>query len=412
MQLKSPTTQIKELTLVNGLKVIVGEISQATDAYFAVSYKVSARNELPNNAGINLILAGVLLNDNESTEVNDEAGLNSFHFEDFTTYVQPVRLTDLKSVFKHHAVLMSTPKMSEATLHAEIQRRNSHRAENDVFVSNISTPKEVIKLLYPRSGYANDAAGDPTTLADLDIEQLRAWHRRWYMPNNATLTVVGNVNADNILRWAEQYFSPIPNRPLESSNFTKEDSEPGKRHIELHKNTNEPLSIMAFNLPDLATFNDDPKASGTLDIIVELLTRYFLLMPDGYGSAHGTLNQDAGIFLLSVTALSAIQSPSQLEKGLHTYLNELKQTLIDKQTLQQVRENCLTRLAEQEQNPLILTEVLLRLHYSKLPLSRRTEKHQALLSVTPMDIQGFANKYFTEPRMTTAHIFPMTDLSG
>ncbi|MBV7551154.1 hypothetical protein KW841_02195 [Pseudomonas sp. PDM28] len=64
MQLKYPTTPTKELTLDNGLKIITGEISQAADAYIDLAYKVSRCNELPENAGINIILSSLLLNDN------------------------------------------------------------------------------------------------------------------------------------------------------------------------------------------------------------------------------------------------------------------------------------------------------------------------------------------------------------
>ena len=206
---------------------------------------------------------------------------------------------------------------------------------------------------------------------------------------------------------AEQHFSAIPHKPLEVFKYDKEAAEPGKRHIEVSKDTNEPLAIMAFNLPDFDFFKGDPNALGALDIIEELLKNHFRLTPDGSGAARKILNQNAGIFFLSVKALSADQTPSQLESGMRTYLNELKRNPIDAQSLEHARENILTRWAGWEHNPSALPYLLTTYHYAKLPLDSRAQRYQALLNITPMDIQNFANTYFKEQRMTTAHIFPM-----
>ncbi|UVM04802.1 M16 family metallopeptidase [Pseudomonas laurylsulfatiphila] len=407
MQLKYPTTPTKELTLDNGLKIITAEISQASDAYIDLVYKVSSCNELPENAGINITLASVLFSDNEHTSAPDENEHLSFHFDDFTTYRQRVRLADLDEAFSQLATMMSAPKMTEASLQAVIQETNSNRAARDIFISNYLTPQEVTELLYPFSGYSNNPQGTPTSLSRLDLDQLQQWHQRWYMPNNATLIVVGNVNTDNILSLAEQHFSAIPHKPLEVFKYDKEAAEPGKRHIEVSKDTNEPLAIMAFNLPDFDFFKGDPNALGALDIIEELLKNHFRLTPDGSGAARKILNQNAGIFFLSVKAQSADQTPCQLESGLRTYLNKLKRNPIDAQSLEHARENILTRWAGWEHNPSALPYLLTTYHYAKLPLDSRAQRYQALLNITPMDIQNFANTYFTEQRMTTAHIFPM-----
>jgi zinc protease len=407
MQTKYPTTPTKELTLDNGMKIIVAELSGTTEAHIELNYKVSHCNEPSESAGINLMLACVLLQDNQDTVSPDVYELSSFHRDDFTSYIQRIPPSCLEEAFSQHATLMAAPKMTDETLQTEIQLRNSYRAEGDVFISNYSTPQEINELLYPFSSYSNMAEGTPTSLSSLDINQLHQWHQRWYMPNNATLVVVGNVNAADVFKLAEQHFSSIPHRPLEAFHYLKETSEPGKRHIELRKNTKVPFAVTGFNLPDRNFFNEDPKAFGALGILAELLTNYFLLMPDGWGVAGVRCYENAGLFSLSVTALSADQTPSQLEQGLHTYINELKRNPIDTQTLEQAREKRLTRWAKREQDPLILPAIITKYHHSKLPLSNRAQEYQALLGVTAKDIQDCANTYFTEQRMTTAHIFPM-----
>ncbi|MNM68084.1 Peptidase M16 inactive domain protein [compost metagenome] len=407
MQTKYPTTPTKELTLDNGMTIIVAELSGTTEAHIELNYKVSHCNETPESAGINLMLASVLLQDNQDIALPDSHELNSFHRDDFTSYIQQVLPSSLNEAFSQYAIMMATPQITDESLQSGIQLRNSYRAEADVFISNYSTPQEIKELLYPFSSYSNMADGTPASLSSLDIHQLHQWHQRWYMPNNATLVVVGNVSAANVFELAEQHFSAIPHRPLEAFNHLKVTSEPGKRHIELRKKTKEPFAVTGFNLPDRNFFNEDPKAFGALGILAELLTNYFLLIPDGWGVAGVRNYENAGLFYLSVTALSADQTPSQLEQGLHTYISELKRNPIDTQTLEQAREKTLALWAKDEQDPLTLPSIVTTYHHSKLPLSNRAQEYQALLGVTAKDIQDFANTYFTEQRMTTAHIFPL-----
>lgn len=410
MQTKYPATPTQELTLDNGMKIIVAELSGTTEAHIELNYKVSHCYEPSDNAGINLMLASVLLQDNQDIELPDATELTSWHKADSTSYKQQILPSSLNEALSQHAIMMAAPKMTDESLQEAIQLQNSYRAVGDVFISNISTPQEIQELFYPLSRYANMADGTPTSLASLDISRLHQWHQRWYMPNNATLVVAGNVDAATVFKLAERHFSAIPRKPLEAFNHTKEASEPGKRHIELRKNTKEPMAVMAFNLPDRNFFYDDPKAFGALGILAELLTHYFLLMPDGWGFAGKRCYENAGLFYLSVTALSVDQTPSQLEKELHTYINELKRNPIDTQSLEQAREKRLDLCTKNEQTPRALSGIITRYAHTQQPLSNRAQEYQALLNVTAKDIQDFANTYFTEQRMTAAHIFPMEEL--
>ena len=54
----------------------------------------------------------------------------------------------------------------------------------------------------------------------MDVTDLKNFFKRWYGPNNATLTVSGDVSVSDVIKLAEKYFGPIPNGiEVKSQNF-------------------------------------------------------------------------------------------------------------------------------------------------------------------------------------------------
>ncbi len=71
-----------------------------------------------------------------------------------------------------------------------------------------------IEALYPeghrirgnQSGYVED-------LDRVDVDDLKAFFLRWYGPNNAVLTIGGDIDVDDTLEWVNKYFGPILKGP-------------------------------------------------------------------------------------------------------------------------------------------------------------------------------------------------------
>jgi predicted Zn-dependent peptidase len=68
-------------------------------------------------------------------------------------------------------------------------------------------------LYPPEHPYHHTTIGSMADLDAASVEDVSAFFRTYYAPNNAVLTVVGDVDPDDIRRWAERYFGGIPANP-------------------------------------------------------------------------------------------------------------------------------------------------------------------------------------------------------
>ena len=63
------------------------------------------------------------------------------------------------------------------------------------------------------------------------LKDLSQWYQTWYAPNNATLVVAGDVQPEQVLRWAKQYFGPLKPSRIEPPKPRLEVEHMGERRI-------------------------------------------------------------------------------------------------------------------------------------------------------------------------------------
>jgi zinc protease len=105
-------------------------------------------------------------------------------------------------------------------------------------------------MAYPASGYHTPTIGWMADLDRMKVEELRHWYESWYVPNNATLVVVGDVTPTKSKPWPS-YFGPIAKRDVPPAKIPLELAEPGERQMTLHVKTQLPSLMLAFNVPSL-----------------------------------------------------------------------------------------------------------------------------------------------------------------
>jgi zinc protease len=96
----------------------------------------------------------------------------------------------------------------------------------------------------PTIGWMNDL--ENTTAAEA-----RAFYEAWYAPNNATVVVVGDVSADEVVTLAERYFGAIKPHPLPVRKPQVEPPQKGIRRIVVKAPAEQPYMIMAWHTPQL-----------------------------------------------------------------------------------------------------------------------------------------------------------------
>ncbi len=108
--------------------------------------------------------------------------------------------------------------------------------------------------------YRTPVVGWMNDLENMQVDDARDWYRQWYAPNNATLVVVGDVSAQEVVREAQRCFGPIPARALPVRKPMLEPVQNGLRRATLKAPAELPYLLMAWHVPRLGDVDADRDA--------------------------------------------------------------------------------------------------------------------------------------------------------
>ena len=147
-------------------------------------------------------------------------------------------------------------------------------------------------------------------LEDLDraqIDDLKRFFLRWYGPNNATLTIGGDINELETLEWVKKYFSPIPSGPEVTKPVYNQVTIDKNRYISLEdKNARIPLIFMSWptvhgNHPDEAPLDvlQDIIGGGETSLLYKNLQKPGIAIQSSAGHPCGEISCTFNIFALA-----------------------------------------------------------------------------------------------------------------
>lgn len=204
-------------TLGNGLQVVIVRDALAPTVTTQITYKAGGYDTLKAYPGTAHALEHMMFRDSDGltgAQLNQMAGKmgarsNAFTTADATQYffVAPAQYTDL--LLKIEATRMRGAEVNDKQWGLE-----KGAIEQEVS-RNISKPgylafMEAQRLLFAGTGYAESALGTRPSFDKTTGATLQAFYDRWYVPNNAVLVVVGDVDPQATMRKVKALFSAIP----------------------------------------------------------------------------------------------------------------------------------------------------------------------------------------------------------
>ena len=414
-----------EFRLANGLKIIVREDHRAPVVVSQLWYKVGSSYETAGQTGLSHALEHMMfkgsrkLGPGESSRILRELGAeeNAFTSDDYTAYYQVLASDRLAVALELEADRLASLKLPADEFAREIEViQEERRLRTDDKPSSLAYER-FKALAYPASGYRNPTIGWMADLKRMNVEDLRAWYRTWYVPNNATLVVVGDVQPEQVKALAERYFGSIPARPVPAAKAPLELAEPGERRTTLYLKTQLPSLLYGFNVPSLGSAKD-AKPVHALRLISALL--------DGGDSARLPARLERGeelvsgastwydahargdsLFVISATPnVQTGKTLQQVEDGLWRQLKDLQDNPPSAEELARVRAQVIAGLVYERDSITSQATSIGELETVGLSWRLLDQDLAALESITPADIQAAARTYFTRTRLTVAHILP------
>jgi len=259
--------------LPNGLKVVLSRDLTTPTAVVAVYYNIGFRNEPKDRTGFAHLFEHMMFQGSANLGkmafirlVESNGGLlNGSTRFDFTNYYQ---------VVPSHVL--------EPVLWAEADRMRSL----DIDIENLKNQQEVVKnevkvnvLNQPYGGFpwidmpmtanenwynAHNFYGDLAHLDAATVDEVRAFFKTFYAPNNAALVVTGDFAPEQVKTWIEKYFGSVAPAKLPTAPDLKEPrQEKEKRASRSDPLANRPALGIAYHLPD--RFTPEWFAFGLLD---------------------------------------------------------------------------------------------------------------------------------------------------
>jgi len=418
-----PPSTAQKWTLPNGLTIIVQEDHSAPVASVQAWCATGSIDEDQHlGAGLSHILEHMLFKGTKTRSANQIAqSIQNVggYINAYTSFDRTVFWIDVPKDGVGTALEVLSDAMMNSTLPPDEYKKEQEVIRRE-FAMGMDDPDRMAGLLlfataYQRHPYQFPVIGELEIYNQLTQEQVMQYYKTRYVPNNLTLVIVGDVDAEKVRQQLADLFKPYLEKSLKPVFIPSEPPQLGRREVHREFSTELTHLSMAWHIPEV-TSPDVP----ALDLLSTILgegrsSRLYRRVREEAGlafsiSAFSYTPGDPGLFGIDATLdPKKRQAAEQLALQM---VDEVKQTGVTAEELEKARKitlsqhlGALTTMRGQASD--IGSNWLLT---RDLNFSR--EYLEAIQKVTLNDIKRVATTYLTENNLTVISLNPKGSLSG
>jgi len=400
-------------TLANGLKVLVHEDPTTPMAVLNILYDVGARDEEHNKTGFAHLFEHLMFGGSVNIPSYDEplqrvgGENNAFTSNDITNYYITLPATNIETAFWLESDRMLSLAFSEKSLDTqrnvvmeEFKQRYLNQPYGDVWL-------KLRPLAYKTHPYQWATIGqDLAQIENAKMEDVKAFFKKHYNPQNAILVVGGNVKTEEVKRLAEKWFEPIPAGERYTRNLPKELPQTEARSLTVTANVPLNAIYIAFKMPARtdATYQ-------TYDLMSDILSQgqssrlYNSLLKEqqlfSEINAYLSSSIDEGLFVVEGKLINGVDKDAA-EKAIWEELKKLTSDLVSDDELTKVKNKSESIMVFAEMN---LLDKAMNLAYYELlgdaaSLNTEIDKY---LAVTAAQIKEVAATTFVKEKSSTLY---------
>jgi len=351
-----PTTPIERHRLSNGLRVVLSPDRGTPIVAVNLWYDVGSKHERPGKTGFAHLFEHMMFQGSKNVAKNEQyaliesvgGSLNGSTHLDRTNYYETLPSHELELALWLEAERMANllPAMTQEKLD---NQRDVVKNERRSVVDNVpygSWDEKLPELLFPESHpYHHSVLGSMEDLSAASLEDVQAFFRTYYCPNNAVLTIAGDFEPGAAMAMIERHFGPIPANPdLPAPPEISLDPFLAGAEVRevLHDQVPLPRVYLAYRIPifgseswDALQVACDLLANGRASRLYAELVRERQLAQDVVAFPFSLVG-GASILTIWATASPAVE-PAQLEAELLAEIDELATAGPDSDELARVR---------------------------------------------------------------------------
>lgn len=390
--------------LPNGLRIVHSEDRSTQMVAINVLYDVGARDEEEGRTGFahlfEHLMFGGSVNIPDYDEPVQEAGgeNNAWTTNDHTNYYVTLPKQNVEVGFWLESDRMLGLAFSPESLDVQrqvVMEEFKQRHLNQPYGDSSHLTRSMAYTVHP---YRWPTIGlELSHIADASLDEVKDFFYRFYAPNNAVLSVVGNIPFEEVIRLSEKWFAPIPHRNVPVRNLPKEPVQTEMRRMEVEREVPLDALYMTFHTcdrlhPDYYATDmlSDLLANGRSSRLIQHLVKEKQLFSQI--DAYITGSVDEGLLQITGKPLPGI-TLQEAEDAVWEELTAMAETLLADEELEKVKNRY---EAEQTFKSLNFLNNAVNMAYFEL-LSCAEDVNSEIphyRAITPSDIRRVARNVF------------------
>ncbi len=414
-------TQIEfsRFTLDNGLRVILHQDNSTPIVAIGVLYHVGSKNEDPNRTGFAHFFEHLLFEGSENIDRGEfdqymqEAGgtNNAYTTQDQTYYYEVLPSNQLELGLWLESERMLHAKVEEKGIETQrevVKEEKRLRVDNQPYGSIL---EEIVKRGFTTHPYRWTPIGSMEHLDAASEADYTSFYETFYVPNNAVLSIAGDIDPEQARTWVEKYFATIPRGTKEIPRPNIEEPEMmGVIRDTVYDNIQLPAIIHAYRLPGQT--HPDSYALKMLSTVLSQgeSSRLYKTLVDEAQAAVFVANQNlwledySGSLMLSIANMGV--DPATVDELIDQEVRKVQEELISEREFEKVRNQMETQMVTANATMAGIAENLATYELYYGDAGKINTELQRLLSVTRQDIQRVAREYLDLNRRVVLYYLP------
>lgn len=338
-----------------------------------------------------------------------DAGVNAYTNYDATQYINYLPANRLE-----FWMAMTSDRFLNPVFREFYKERDVIMEERRLGLETQPTGKlmeDFVAVAFKAHPYHHDVVGHMSDLQSIRRQDVVDYFKKFYGPSNLTVGVVGDVQADEVFRLADLYFSRIPSGPRPEPVRTKEPEQWGERHVTVSAKS-QPYLFIGYHIPD-ARSKDGPALEALANIVgrgrssrlyENLVKQKKVAIQAACMSGFPGDKFPNLIFFFAVSAQG--KTSAECQAAIEEEIERIKKELVTEDELTKFKRTTVKGLLSQMRSN---TQMAAMLTYADVVLGGTDEAFnqvEKVRAITAEDVKRVANQYLVKTNRTIGEIIP------
>ena len=418
---QAQASQIQEVILDNGLKVLLLENHKSPAVTFQIWYRVGSRNEKVGKSGLSHFLEHMMFKGTPKVGPEEYSRIiaknggrsNAFTSTDMTVYFATMSRDKIGIPIELEADRMAHALLEGAYFEPEkkvIMEERRLRIDDRPTSALAEVTGAVAYMIHP---YRRPIIGWMEDIQRLSREDLKNYYRAYYVPNNAFIVVAGDFSSEEVLAKIKATFGKISPGPNPPKVKITEPPQRGEKRVVLRKEAELPFLLIYYHVPNVI----DPD-SFALDLLSVILAGgrssrlyqdlvYQKRLARRVDADYDGLSVDPTIFSITAQVMPE-KDPAEVERAIDILLDRVRTKLVNGREVEKAKNQVEAAFVFGQDS--IFGQAMRIGQYESSARWQLLDSYLAgIRKVTPGDIMNVAKKYLDPDRRTVGILIPIKE---